>query len=303
MSQTVQKAEEAKKSSVTAAKPYPFYLGGLAASFAGSITHPLDLTKVRLQTSEDKKMIQSFRRTISNYGIRGLYDGLTGTLLRQMTYSLMRFAAYDHFKSQLHQGPGPPPVWKLAVAGSCAGGLAGMFGNPAELIMVRMQADRGKPPADRYNYRNAIQGLYAMAKQEGVTSWYRGLVPNGVRSVLMNASQLGSYDWFKHTILDFKMFQDGPIVHFLASLGAGTVATTVCSPADVIKSRVMNAHDNASVLKVIRDSVAKEGPGVFFKGWLPAWIRLQPNTILIFLTLEQLKKGVDRYRRAGGTLL
>lgn len=159
-------------------------------------------------------------------GFRGLYDGLTGTLLRQMTYSLMRFAAYDHIKAELHQGPGPPPAWKLALAGSCAGGMAGMIGNPAELIMVRMQADRGKPDAQRYNYRNSIQGLYRMAKAEGVSSWFRGVVPNGIRSVLMNASQLGSYDWFKNTLLGFKMFEDGPIVHFLASIGAGTVATS-----------------------------------------------------------------------------
>jgi dicarboxylate transporter 10 len=29
--------------------------------------------------------------------------------------------------------------------------------------------------------------------------------------------------------------------HFLASLLAGTVATTACAPADVLKSRVQNA--------------------------------------------------------------
>lgn len=40
----------------------------MAASIAGSITHPLDLTKVRLQTSEDKKMIGSIKRTLNTYG-------------------------------------------------------------------------------------------------------------------------------------------------------------------------------------------------------------------------------------------
>lgn len=37
-------------------------------------------------------------------GVRGLYDGLTGTLLRQMTYSMMRFAAYDWAKGVVHTG-------------------------------------------------------------------------------------------------------------------------------------------------------------------------------------------------------
>lgn len=214
-----------------------------------------------------------------------------------MTYSMMRFAAYDAIKAKLHDGPGAPPAWKMAVAGSCAGGIAGVLGNPAELMMVRMQADRGKPEGQRYNYRNSVQGLYRMAADEGIKSWFRGVVPNGIRSVLMNASQLGSYDWFKHTLLESNLLTDGPVLHFFASLGAGTVATSkcdvspgllatlltpsaVCSPADVIKSRMMNAKDNLGFLKVISNSVAKEGPMVFFKGWLPAWIRLQPTSAL-----------------------
>lgn len=41
---------------------------------------------------------------------------------------------------------------------------------------------------------------------------------------------------------------------------------------------MMNAKDNLGFLKVISNSVAKEGPMVFFKGWLPAWIRLQPTS-------------------------
>lgn len=50
------------------AKPYPFWLGGVAASFAGACTHPLDLTKVRMQTSGDKGMLKSIRKTVAAGG-------------------------------------------------------------------------------------------------------------------------------------------------------------------------------------------------------------------------------------------
>ena len=163
----------------------------------------------------------------------------------------------------------------MAAAGSMAGGIAGVVGNPAELIMVRMQADKAK-----FGYTNSLQALYRMTVDEGFSSWFRGVVPNGVRSVLMNASQLGSYDFFKSQLLANGL-ADGPLVHFFASLGAGTVATTVCSPADVIKARVMNAKGNTSMMGIIRDSLAKEGPMFMFKGWVPAWTRLQPTTILM----------------------
>ncbi|RXK41793.1 hypothetical protein M231_01028 [Tremella mesenterica] len=282
-------------------KGYPFWLGGVAASFAASCTHPLDLTKVRLQAAGDKGMISSMRKTISTAGIRGLYDGLTGTLLRQMTYSMTRFAAYDWAKGVVHKGPGPPPGYKMALAGCIAGTLAGIVGNPAELIMVRMQADKAKPVSDRYNYRNSIQGIYRMTRDEGLVSWTRGMVPNVYRSIFTNMSQLASYDYFKRELSHRGILQEGPFLHFFASLGAGTVATTVCSPMDVLKSRIMNAHGagTTSMMEVIRTSLAKEGPMFVFKGWVPAWTRLQPTTILIFLTLEQMRKAVDGYRSSG----
>ena len=86
------------------------------------------------------------------------------------------------------------------------------------------------------------------------------------------------------------------------ALRQGTVATTVCSPADVLKSRIMAASgaEGKSTLQMIRQSMRNEGAMFMFKGWLPAWTRLQPTTMLIFITLEQLKNLVDWTRGGGG---
>ncbi|CAE6440705.1 unnamed protein product [Rhizoctonia solani] len=186
-------------------RPYPFWLGGVAASIAASITHPLDLTKVRLQASGDKR-------------IRGLFDGISGTLFRQMTYSLCRFWAYDESKKIVH----------------------------SEILMVRMQGDFAKPPEKRLNYKHCFDGLYKMIRDEGPSSLARGMAPNVFRSILMNASQLASYDFFKIQLLQTGKFEDNINLHFTASFMAGTVATTVCSPADVLKSRIMNASGPGS---------------------------------------------------------
>jgi len=42
--------------------------------------------------------------------------------------------------------------------------------------------------------------------------------------------------------------------------------------------------------------MTNEGYAFMFKGWVPAWFRLQPTTILIFLSFEQLKKLTDWVR-------
>ena len=49
-------------------------------------------------------MIASLRKTVRTAGMRGLLDGLTGTWLRQMTYSLCRFWAYDESKKIVGAG-------------------------------------------------------------------------------------------------------------------------------------------------------------------------------------------------------
>jgi len=282
-------------------KPYPFWLGGLAATIAASITHPLDLTKVRLQAAGDKGMIASMKKTVATAGYRGLFDGISGTWLRQMTYSVCRFWAYDKSKKMLGAGPDSPP-WKLAAAGVMAGSIAGVVGNPGEIIMVRMQGDMAKPPEKRLNYKHCLDALARMLREEGPSSMLRGVGPNVVRAVLMNSSQLASYDFFKSELLKTPYFDDNILCHTTASFAAGTVATTVCSPADVLKSRIMNASgsESKSAIELIKRSMKTEGPMFVFKGWVPAWMRLQPTTMLIFITFEQLKNLVDWTRKARG---
>lgn len=172
-----------------------------------------------------------------------------------------------------------------------------MAGTPADLINVRMQHDAGLPVADRRNYRHAIDGLVRMAREEGVVSLWRGVWPNSLRAALMTASQLASYDGFKAAILATPALgmHDDLATHFSASFLAGFVATTVCSPVDVIKTRVMSAQQASSLPALLAKIYREEGLRWCFKGWVPSFIRLGPHTIATFLFLEQHKKLYRRY--------
>ncbi|KZW01370.1 mitochondrial carrier [Exidia glandulosa HHB12029] len=277
-------------------KQYPFYLGGVAAAMAASITHPLDLTKVRMQASGDPSMLHSLQSTLRTAGVGGLWDGISATLLRQMTYSLVRFAAYEDLKRRFTPtDAAAPSTSQLALAGALSGAMGGMAGNPADVILVRMQGDLARPVGQRYGYANCFDGLVKIVRDEGPKALARGWGPNVIRASLMNASQLGSYDVFKGMLLGAGM-KDDVRCHSIASFAAGTVATTVCSPADVIKSRIMNASGSTNPLTAITSALATEGPRFVFRGWLPAWVRLQPTTVLTFVFLERLRAAVDTAR-------
>ena len=129
-----------------------------------------------------------------------------------------------------------------------------------------------------------------MTTEEGWRSLFRGVWPNSLRAVLMTASQLASYDGFKRTLLEHAGMEDNLTTHFTASFLAGFVATTVCSPVDVIKTRVMSAKEKEGLFGLLKRTIAHEGVGWMFRGWVPSFVRLGPHTIATFLFLEQHKK-------------
>lgn len=173
---------------------------------------------------------------------------------------------------------------------STSGFLGGIAGNPADILNVRMQNDAALPAAERRNYKHAIDGLFRMIREEGVGSLFRGVWPNSTRAVLMTASQLASYDLFKQELLERFKMKDDLKTHFSASFMAGFVATTVCSPVDVIKTRVMSAKTRENIFTLVTQITKNEGLTWVFRGWLPSFVRLGPHTIATFMFLEQHKK-------------
>lgn len=210
-----------------------------------------------------------------------------------MTYSTTRFGVYEELKSRFTDPNSSPNLLSLLWMGCLSGFLGGIAGNFADLINVRMQNDAALPAHQRRNYKHAIDGLIRMTREEGVASYFRGVWPNSTRAVLMTASQLVSYDIFKRICTDQLGMADSLSTHFTASISAGFVATTVCSPVDVIKTRVMSAshaETKDGLMHLLRDIYRKEGVSWMFRGWVPSFMRLGPHTIATFLFLEEHKK-------------
>lgn len=294
----VTKSHDVKKTPVH----YPFWFGGSASCFAACFTHPLDLIKVRLQTQGHhgvrRNMLQMFVHVAKDDGLRGLYRGLSAAQLRQLTYSMTRFGVYEDLKNRFTTPDKQPSFLTLVAMASTAGLLGGIAGNPCDILNVRMQHDAALPVEQRRNYKHAIDGLLRMAREEGVGSLWRGVWPNSSRAILMTVGQLATYDVFKRSLLQYTSLKDNLTTHFTASFLAGFVATTICSPVDVIKTRVMSSKENSSIVRLVTDITRAEGLRWMFKGWVPSFIRVGPHTVLTFLFLEQHKKVYRRLQES-----
>lgn len=76
-------------------------------------------------------------QSVRSNGIRSLYAGLSASLLRQMSYSLVRLGAYEEMKTRISSN-GPPSTSKLILAAALAGALGGIAGNPAGSLSVTL---------------------------------------------------------------------------------------------------------------------------------------------------------------------
>ncbi|EQB50265.1 hypothetical protein CGLO_10310 [Colletotrichum gloeosporioides Cg-14] len=317
-----QQKQTTPKKKADSSMRYPFWFGGSASSMAACVTHPLDLgthppeqhhqhtitnasIAVRLQVRRPdapKNMVGTFAHIVRNHGITGLYNGLSASLLRQMTYSTVRFGAYEEMKVRAtRKNNGKAPAFPVLVAmASASGFVGGISGNAADVLNVRMQQDAALPAAERRNYNHALEGMLRMAREEGMMSWFRGVLPNSMRAAAMTASQLASYDTFKGMLIRHTPMGDNLTTHFTASFLAGVMAATVTSPIDVIKTRVMSATTQEGLAHTLAKIYKAEGLGWMFKGWVPSFLRLGPQTICTFVFLEMHRKVYRAVTNVGG---
>ncbi|XP_069125174.1 mitochondrial dicarboxylate carrier-like [Argopecten irradians] len=268
-----------------------FYFGGVASAMAACCTHPLDLIKVQLQTQQEKVKVPTLiGKIFKNDGILGFYNGLSASVCRQLTYSMTRFAMYETIKKQLTSDGSVMPFYQKVATAAISGATGGFVGTPADLINVRMQNDVKLPKDQRRNYKHAFDGLYRVFREEGVKRMFSGASMASSRAVMVTVGQLAGYDQIKQVLMGSGYFQDNLVTHFTCSTMAGTLATFLTMPLDVMKTRMMNAPPGTySGLAACALDIGKNGPMGFFKGFIPAFVRLGPHTVCMFMFLEQIR--------------
>lgn len=106
----------------------------------------------------------------------------------------------------------PLPLYQKALCGLTAGAIGATVGSPADLVLIRMQADATIATAERRNYKNAFHALYRISADEGVSAMWKGAGPTVVRAMALNMGMLASYDQTMEFFRDSLGFGEGATV-------------------------------------------------------------------------------------------
>ncbi|KAG6497014.1 hypothetical protein ZIOFF_044899 [Zingiber officinale] len=273
----------------------PFVNGGLSGMLATCVIQPIDMVKVWV----GKEIHMRFRLFVT--------VGLSAGLLRQATYTTARLGSFSSSSKlsefslpnlhilaysvllldQIRLDRGrvltnkaveandgkPLPLLQKAAIGLTAGAIGASVGSPADLALIRMQADATLPAAQRRNYKNAFHALYRIVADEGVLALWKGAGPTVVRAMSLNMGMLASYDQ------SVELFRD--------SLGLGEVSTVVgasavsgffasaCSlPFDYVKTQIQKMQPDANgkypytgSLDCAMKTLKSGGPFKFYTGF------------------------------------
>jgi solute carrier family 25 oxoglutarate transporter 11 len=231
-------------------KLQPFVVGGASAMFASSCIHPIDLAKVRLQLFKTVNPGQRLPNTFSilsnlikENGFFSIYSGLTASLLRQAVYGTARIGLHRSFSEILQdKNNGEPLSFGMkTLSGMTAGAIAVCLGTPCDVALVRMQADSMKEKSKRRGYKNAVNAIIRIGREEGIPKLFSGIFPNVLRGMAMNVGMLACYDEAKeligHEIFHERSENPSLETQVLASLVAGFTASAFSLPFDLLKSR------------------------------------------------------------------
>merc|ERR1719322_1989577 len=261
-------------------------------------TQPVN-PKIQFHTQRPSGVFQVLSAGVRKNGFSSLYGGISAGLQRQLAFCAVRIGFYDNVKAfymDLFPSKSEGKQIPLRIlAGTTTAFIAVAMFQPTEVVKIRMQAQARSAKIDR-KYSSSIQAYRHLLKG-GVSEAWRGLSANATRLAVVNVSELVTYDVVKELILDHKILNDTPVCHFVSAFISGFVTTLAASPIDVIKTRYMNSQKGyySGIFDCIKSLYQKEGLPAFYKGFVPAYLRLGSWNIVMFVSYEQYKRIWNSY--------
>nr|GEW03797.1 mitochondrial thiamine diphosphate carrier 2-like [Tanacetum cinerariifolium] len=197
--------------------PYLSFMSGALAGCAATVgSYPFDLVRTILASQGEPKIYPSMRSAIvdiiNTRGFRGLYAGLSPTLVEIIPYAGLQFGTYDTFKrwtmswnARLSSDPTITDEslssFQLFLCGIAAGSCAKAVCHPLDVVKKRFQIEglqrhpRYGARVETHAYRNMYDALQRIMQREGWHGLYKGIVPSIVKAAPAGAVTFVAYEY------------------------------------------------------------------------------------------------------------
>ncbi|XP_069684851.1 solute carrier family 25 member 3-like isoform X2 [Periplaneta americana] len=258
-----------------------YVLCGLGGVLSCGTTHtgivPLDLVKCRIQVDPGKykNIVTGFRVTLNEEGPQGLFKGWAPTLIGYSLQGCFKFGFYELFKA-VYCGmldEEKAYLWRTGIylaASASAEFFADIALCPMEAVKVRIQTQ----PGFASTLRDAMPIMY---KEEGLYSFYKGLLPLWMRQIPYTMMKFTSFErtveFLYRSVVSKPRTECSKTEQLVITFAAGYIAGVFCAvvshPADTIVSK-LNQDKGSTAMEVAKKL-----------GMIGVWKGLVPRIIMI----------------------
>ncbi|KAE9609709.1 putative mitochondrial carrier protein [Lupinus albus] len=225
--------------------------GAIAGAVSRSVVAPMETIRTHLMVGScGNDTIQVFKSIMENEGWKGLFRGNFVNVIRVAPSKAIELFAYDTVKKQLSPKPGEHPkipIPESLVAGAVAGVSSTVFTYPLELLKTRITVQRGV-------YKNLLDALVSIVRNEGPAELYRGLTPSVI----------------------------------------GAISSSATFPLEVARKHMqagaLNGRQYNNMLNALMSILEKEGLAGLYRGLGPSCLKLVPAAGISFMCYEACKK-------------
>jgi len=281
----------------------PFVTGSISGCLATCTIQPIDMVKVRIQLGAAEggstSPVEITRTMLKNEGPAAFYAGLSAGLTRQVLYTGARLGLYDIFTDMAKDPNGKAmPFYKTAACALSAGGIAAVIGNPADLSLIRMQADTMLPVEQRRNYGGVVGAFSAIAKDEGMGGLLKGAGATATRAMALNFGMLGFNSLAKDQLASMGCEKGGKVQTFGASAIAGFFAAFFSLPFDYVKTQIQKMKPDPVTgetpfkgpIDCAMKCAAEGGPQKLWSGFPTYYVRIAPHAMITLIAQDNVKK-------------
>ncbi|OHS96175.1 Mitochondrial substrate carrier family protein B [Tritrichomonas foetus] len=272
-----------------------FICGTLSGFLARTLTSPLDVIKLLIQVGTKGESISSCCREIyKRDGIRGFWNGNAISVINQGFYSGIKF----FIVKEIHDYTGKS-VDATSLESAITGGVAGVISQiavfPLDLIRTRIIVQPSQ-------YKGFFHACNKIARDEGITSLWSGLLPTIVGSIPYESSQYLVYGQLRQFAVNKSSQPLTPLQNVTFGTIAGIASATITYPFENVRKMMMITDENGnklhtSMIGCMKSVFKTEGIHGLYKGVALNAIKVIPYSALQYTLYDEVCKLFIRAKK------